>query len=107
MVEFEEFKKLELRVGKVESAEVVPGSEKLVKLVVDIGTEKRQILAGIINQYTPDALVGRQIIIVANLAPRMMMGLESQGMLLAAQDADGNPVLLMPDKDVPPGSAIS
>lgn len=107
MIEFDDFKKLELRVGKIETAEAVPGSEKLVKLTVDIGTEKKQILAGIAKQYAPEALVGRQIVVVANLAPRMMMGLESQGMLLAAHDTEGGAVLLMPDKEVLPGSAIS
>ncbi|MEK7465422.1 MAG: methionine--tRNA ligase subunit beta [Patescibacteria group bacterium] len=107
MVEFEDFKKLELRVGEIESAEAVLGSDKLVKLMVDIGTEKKQILAGIAKQYSPADLVGRQIIIVANLAPRMMAGLESQGMLLAAHNTEGGAVLLVPDKEVAPGSQIT
>lgn len=107
MISFEEFKKLELRVGKIETAEAVVGSEKLAKLTVDIGTEKKQILAGIAKQYTPEALVGRQIVVVVNLAPRMMMGLESQGMLLAAHDTEGGAILLMPDKEVAPGSQIT
>lgn len=107
MIEFEDFKKVELRIGTVESAEPVPGSEKLLKLTVDIGTEKRQILSGIAREYVPDVLVGKRIVIITNLAPRMMMGLESQGMLLAAHDENGGAVLLMPDKDVPTGSSIS
>ncbi len=107
MIEFDDFKKIELRVGRIETAEAVLGSEKLVRLTVDIGSEKRQILAGIAKQYAPETLIGRQIVIVANLAPRMMMGLESQGMLLAAHDENGGAVLLAPDKEVPFGSAVS
>lgn len=107
MIEFEDFKKVELKSGKIETAEPVASSEKLLKLVVDIGTEKRQILSGIAKDYPPETLVGRTIILITNLAPRMMMGLESQGMLLAAHDENGGAVLLMPDKDVPPGSFIS
>lgn len=115
MIEFDDFKKIELRVGKIETADLVEGSGKLLKLTVDIGTEKRQILAGIAKQYTPEQLVGRQIVIVANLAPRMFtlrqnsaqVVLESQGMLLAAHDENGEAVLLMPDKEVLPGSSVS
>ncbi|MBX4211587.1 MAG: methionine--tRNA ligase subunit beta [Candidatus Yanofskybacteria bacterium] len=103
-IPFDEFKKVELKVAKVVSAERVEGSEKLLKLQVDIG-EPRQIIAGIGTAYEPDQLVGREIIIVANLEPRILMGLESQGMLLAANDENG-PVVLMPEKEVPPGTEI-
>lgn len=96
-------KKIELKVGKILAAERVEGSDKLVKLSVDIG-EVRQIIAGISKFYEPEVLVGRQVVVVANLEPRMLMGLESQGMLLAADD-DG-PVLLTLDKEVKPGSEI-
>lgn len=107
MINIEEFGKVELRVAKIESAERVEGSGKLVRLQVKLGEEEnRQILAGIGKAYEPESLVGREIIIVANLEPRMMMGLESQGMLLAATDADGKPVLLIPEKEVEPGSGI-
>lgn len=102
----DEFRRVDLRVGKIVSAERVEGSEKLVKLQVDIG-EPRQLVAGIGKAYEPEALVGREIIVVANLEPRELMGLTSQGMLLAAHGDDGVPFLLMPDKEVPPGSAIS
>ncbi|MBI2637909.1 MAG: methionine--tRNA ligase subunit beta [Candidatus Sungbacteria bacterium] len=103
-ISFEEFKKVELRVGMVREAERVLGSEKLLKLSVDLGDSTRQIIAGIGKAYALETLIGREIIIVANLAPRTLMGLESQGMLLCA---DGElPTLLMPEKEVPPGSSI-
>lgn len=112
MISYEYFKQLDLRVGKVLAAERVEGSEKLLKLMVDIGAdpsissgqEQRQIIAGIGKRYEPGFLVGKEIVIIANLEPRMLMGLESQGMLLAADD-DG-PVVLMPEKEVAPGSII-
>lgn len=104
MIIIDDFKKVDLRVGKVVAAVRVEGSEKLLKLQVDIGEEKRQIVAGIGLAYEPEALVGREIIIVANLEPRLLMGVESQGMLLAA--SSDHPVLLMPDKEVAPGSVI-
>jgi methionine--tRNA ligase beta chain len=114
MINYDEFSKIELRAGKVLSAERVEGSEKLLKLKIDLGDPstdsglvKCQIIGGIGKVYKPEDLVGKEIIIVANLEPRKLMGLESQGMLLAAHDADGAPVLLMPDKVVPPGSVIS
>ena len=86
-------------------AEVVEGSEKLLKLKVDLGAEARQIIAGIGKVYPPETLVGREIVIVANLEPRELMGLESQGMLLAADNASV-PVLFSPDSEVPPGSIV-
>src|SRR3989344_5357448 len=104
MISLDDFKKLDLRVGKVLAADAVEGSEKLVKLRVDIGSEERQILAGIIKQYPPDELVGRSMVIVANLEPRTLMGFESQGMVLCA-DADG-PVVLIPQREVPAGTVI-
>lgn len=105
MITIDDFKKVELKVGKIKNAERVPGSEKLLKLEVDLGeTTYRQILAGIGVAYVPEALVEKEIIVVANLEPRRLMGLESQGMLLAAEgDA---PVILMPERDVLPGSSI-
>ncbi len=102
----DEFQKMDLRVGKVISAERVEGSEKLLKLSVDIG-EPRQILSGIAKSYAPEDLVGRMIVIIANLDPRMMMGMESQGMILAAHGENGEPVVLTVEKEVLPGSKIS
>ncbi len=102
----DEFQQMDLRVGKVLSAERVEGSEKLLKLSVDIG-EPRQILSGIAKAYAPEDLVGRMIVIIANLDPRMMMGMESQGMILAAHGEGGEPVVLTVEKEVLPGSKIS
>ncbi len=85
MISFDDFAKVEMKVGKILSATPVEGSEKLVKLMVDVGEESpRQILAGIAKFYTPDELIDKLVVIAANLEPRIMMGLESQGMLLAA-----------------------
>lgn len=105
MISSDDFKKIELLIGTVLSAERVEGSDKLLKLRVSLGAEGRRIIAGIGRKYAPDALAGRQIVIVANLEPRMIMGLESRGMLLAADSTDG-PVLLQPDGDVVPGASI-
>ena len=103
-IEFDDFMKVDLRVGLVKSAEKVPKSKKLLKLSIDAGeAEPRQILAGISEHYEPEALVGKRVVIVANLKPRKLMGLESQGMVLAASDEDGLSVLVV-DHDVAPGS---
>lgn len=108
MITYDQFRQTELRVARVESAERVEGSEKLLKLRVSVGQEERQIIAGIGKAYEPEALIGKNIVIVANLEPRKLMGLESQGMLLAASDdAQGlGPVLLTTLADIPPGSEI-
>jgi methionyl-tRNA synthetase len=104
LLEFDDFMKIDLRVALVKEAEKVEKSKKLVKLVVDAGDpEPRQILAGIAEHYAPEDLVGRRVVIVANLQPRKLMGLESQGMVLAASDADGLSILGV-DRDVAPGS---
>lgn len=112
MINYEEFQKIELRAAKILSAERVEGSDKLLRLMLDAGDkdeagnlQPRQIVAGIGKVYDPADLVGREIIIVANLEPRALMGIESQGMLLAAKDENG-PVILMPEKEVPPGAKI-
>lgn len=105
MINFEDFQKIDLRVAEILKAELVKGSNKLIKLQVSLGEEERQILAGIKEFYQPTDLVGRQIIIVANLAPRSMMGQQSEGMLLAA--SDGQPVLLQPEHKVSPGAKIN
>src|SRR5579863_309892 len=103
----EDFAKVELRVGVVKSAERIQGADKLLKLLVDIGDEVRQVLAGIALSYAPEDLVGRKVVIVANLAPRKMRGLESNGMLLAASvGPDGKPVLCTFAEDVPAGAKV-
>ena len=105
MISYDDFKKVELKVAKILTAEKIEGSDKLVRLEVSLGEGKRQIIAGVGKVYAPDQLVGREIVIVANLEPRILMGLESQGMLLAA-DEEGRPALLAPDREVPPGSMV-
>lgn len=107
-IQYEDFAKVELRAAKVLEAERVPKADKLLRLVVDIGTEQRQILAGIAQQYSPEEMVGKTIVVVANLAPRKLRGLESQGMLLAASPTDDAPPagLVTISADVPPGSII-
>jgi len=103
----EDFAKVELRVGVVKSAERIQGADKLLKLLVDVGDELRQVLAGIALAYAPEELVGRKVVIVANLAPRKMRGLESNGMLLAASvGPDGKPVLCTFAEDVPAGAKV-
>ncbi len=106
-ISIEDFAKVDLRVGKVVEAEPVPGSRKLVKLIVDLGGEKRQILAGLAKWYKPEDFIGKYVIVVANLKPKRMAGLESQGMILAAPcDASSKPVLLTVEEPVEPGSKV-
>jgi len=105
---FDDFKKLDIRIGKIVTAEKVEGSDKLLKLEVDFGgepIEKRQIIAGIAQFYAPEALIGKECPFAYNLASRVLKGLESQGMILCPDD-NGNPVLMHPDKDIPPGSIV-
>lgn len=105
MISFDDFQKLDLRVAKVIEVERVEGSEKLLKLQIGLGREQRQILAGLRQFYQPEELIGKEIIVVTNLEPRVIFGLESRGMLLAADDVRG-PVLLVPDREVNPGTRI-
>jgi len=104
LISFNEFQKLDLRVGTIRNAESIPKSKKLVKLTVDIG-EDRTVVAGIARHYSPEELVGKQVVIVANLEPAKLMGVESQGMILAAEDETGIYVLTV-DKEVKPGSRV-
>jgi len=105
LIGIEDFMKIKLKVGKVIEAERVKGSEKLIKLIVDIG-EQRQIVAGIGKSYSPEELVGRSIVVVSNLKPAKLMGVESQGMLLAATGEDGTISILTVDREVNPGAGI-
>jgi methionyl-tRNA synthetase len=105
-ITIDDFAKVELRVAQILVAERVPKADKLLRLEVDLGTEKRQILAGIAEYYEPEKLIGRKIVIVANLAPRKMRGLESNGMLLAASLEGGAPVLAGFLEDVPLGARL-
>jgi methionyl-tRNA synthetase len=106
LLDISEFKKLDLRIAHIKSATLVPGAKKLLKMSVDIGDGERQIVAGIAEHYAPEDLVGKNIVVVANLKPAKIRGVESQGMLLAASDGD-NVILLVPDKEAAPGSPIS
>lgn len=104
-VPFSDFAKLDLRVAKIISVERVEGSEKLYKLTVSLGAEERTLAAGLAAHYAPDELVGRKIVVVANLESRMLRGIESRGMLLAADDGE-RVSLLQPDKDLAEGSKV-
>jgi methionine--tRNA ligase beta chain len=105
MISFDDFKKLDIRIGNIVSAEKVKGTDKLINLEVDFGSGKRQIVAGIAEYFGPEDLIGKQIPVLLNLEPRSIRGIESQGMILAV-DIDGKPILLHPEKEVPPGSII-
>ena len=105
-ITIDDFAKVDLRVAQILVAERVPKADKLLRLEVDLGYEKRQILAGIAQYYEPEKLIGRKIVIVANLAPRKMRGLESNGMLLAASLEGGAPVLTGFLEDVPLGARL-
>ncbi len=103
-----DFAKIKLRVGHVKDAYNHPNADKLIVLTVDMGNETRQICAGLRGHYEAQDLVGKNIIVVANLAPRMMRGLESQGMLLAASSSDRSQIVfLSPESAIEPGAAIS
>jgi len=106
LVGIEDFLKLDLRLAKVLSAERVEGSEKLIKLRVSLGDEERTLVAGIAKHYTPEALIGKSILILANLKPRKIMGIESQGMVLALSDGEGLS-LIVPDRDLKEGAKVS
>jgi methionyl-tRNA synthetase len=106
VIGIDDFSKVELRVAQVLVAERIPKADKLLRLEVDLGYEKRQILAGIAQYYEPEKLIGRKIVIVANLAPRKMRGLVSNGMLLAASLPDGAPVLAGFLEEVPLGARL-
>ncbi len=114
MIPYDHFAATELRAATITAAERVEGSDKLLKLQLDLGERDaanlpagRQVVAGVGKAYTPEELVGTQIIIVANLESRMLMGQESNGMLLAARDESEVPVLLRPERPVPAGSKIN
>lgn len=106
-ISFDDFKKLDLRVAQIKECDEVAGADRLYKLTIDVG-EERQIVAGIKAHYTKEELVGKKIIIVANLEPRTLRGIVSHGMLLAASNEDkSSVVLLTPDKKIPNGATVS
>jgi methionyl-tRNA synthetase len=102
----DEFARVELRTARIAAAERVQGADKLLKLTVDLGGETRTIVAGIAARYAPESLVGKTIVVVANLKPAKLRGVVSQGMLLAASDAAGQPYILTTEEPVPPGLRV-
>jgi methionine--tRNA ligase beta chain len=105
MIEFDDFRKLDIRIGTVLSAELVEGTDKLIRLEIDLGGEKRQVVAGMAEFLNPASLTGKQVPVLANIEPRRFRGIESHGMILAA-DVSGKPVLLHPESKVPSGSVV-
>lgn len=107
IIKYDDFLKLDIRVGSVQEAEKIEGSDKLIRLTVDIGEEShRQVIAGIGKKYTPEELEGRQMILLVNLESREIFGYKSEGMILAASDENG-PVVISPAENVSVGSTIS
>lgn len=105
-ISFAEFQKLDLRIGKIIEATQIPNSKKLIKITVEFGSEKRQAVAGLLKWYKPEELVGKKCVFLMNLQRRMLAGVESQCMILAAEDSEGNVVVLVPEKDIAQGSKI-
>jgi methionyl-tRNA synthetase len=105
-VSFEEFSRMDLRVGTITAAEKVAKTKKLLKLTVDTGLDQRTIVSGIAESFIPEALVGQQVLVLLNLAPREIKGIQSQGMLLLAENADGSLALMQPGQHVRPGSGV-
>ena len=105
-ISIEDFLKLDIRLAKVLSAERVEGSEKLLKLRVSLGEEERTLMAGIAKHYSPEELVGKKVLMLANLKPRKIFGVESQGMVLALSDGE-NLSVIVPDKDIKEGAKAS
>jgi methionine--tRNA ligase beta chain len=105
-ISYDEFKKLDLRIGKITEAIHIAGSRNLIKMTVDFGAEKRNAIAGLLQWYKPEELVGKKGAFILNLQHRVMMGVESQCMIFAAEDGLGNVVVLQPEKDIAEGSRI-
>jgi methionine--tRNA ligase beta chain len=105
-ISFEEFQALDLRIGKITEANQIPGSKNLIRIMVDFGKLRRQAVAGLLRWYKPEDLVGKKCAFILNLKKRKMMGVESQCMILAAEDDEGNVVVLQPEKDIGEGSII-
>ena len=106
MISIEEFRKIEIKVATIKHAEPHPNADRLMVLKIDLGSEERQLVAGIKGHYAAEDLIGRQIVVVANLEPAKLRGIESQGMMLAATD-DEKIVILNPEKPVAPGAKVS
>ncbi len=105
-ISFADFEKLDLRIGKIIEATQIPDSKKLIKILVDFGDERRQAVAGLLKYYKPEELVNKKCVFLLNLQRRMLAGIESQCMILAAEDLAGNVSVLQPEKDIAEGSKI-
>ena len=105
-IPFEKFKELDMRVGKVIRAEHIPKSRNLIKLEVDFGSEKRQAVSGIFGHYQPNELLNKKFVFILNLERKKIMGIESECMILAAEDSKANVILLTPEKDIEEGSKV-
>ncbi|HXQ22568.1 MAG TPA: methionine--tRNA ligase subunit beta [Candidatus Acidoferrales bacterium] len=105
-ISIDDFRTVELRVATITAAAPHPNADRLVVLTIDLGSEQRQLVAGIRAHYAPEDLVGKQIVVVANLQPATLRGVESQGMLLAASDGEGRLALVTPEKPVAPGAQV-
>jgi methionyl-tRNA synthetase len=106
-ITFDDFSKMDIRIGKIIEAEKVEKSKKLLKLKVDTGIDVRTVMSGIAEHFSPESVVGKQVTLLVNLAPRKIMGVDSQGMILMAKDKDGKLKLLQPSEAVTPGSTVS
>jgi methionyl-tRNA synthetase len=104
---YDDFSKLDMRVGTVTAAENMPKSKKLLKLTIDTGVDVRTVLSGIAEHFSPDEVIGQQVTVLANLAPRKMMGIESEGMVLMAEDREGKLYFIQPTSEIDNGSVIS
>lgn len=104
-VSFKDFQKLDLRIGKILNCEKIPGAKKLLKCTLDIGTETRETIAGMAEFFSPEELVGKTVVVLVNLEPKKLMGVESRGMILAA-DLGGTPFLLTVEGNVPTGTKV-
>jgi methionyl-tRNA synthetase len=106
-IQYDDFAKMDIRVATIIAAENVPKSKKLLKLLVDIGTEQRTVLSGISEHFKPEEIIGNQVLYLANLAPRKMMGMESHGMILMAEDRDGSLAFVQPGKEIWNGGTVN
>jgi methionyl-tRNA synthetase len=106
-IQFDDFAKIDLKVGTIISAEKVEKADKLLKLEIDLGFEKRTIVSGIALHYKPEEIIGKQVVVVSNLAPRKMRGIESNGMILMAEDASGKLHFVKPETIINPGAGVS
>ena len=106
MITLNDFQKIEIKIGKIKNAERIEGSEKLLRLEIDLGDESRQIVSGIGKAVTePESLIGKEVPVITNLEPKQLMGMESQGIILAVSNGE-TPVLIHPEKEVPPGNVV-